>query len=127
MDDSCIVGKKRVVVSGDRLLLSPTTPEERTRSGLYLPESAVDGRKVSGGWVEAVGPGYPVAGPSEGDEPWKPSSEPVRYIPLQARKGDFVLYVAKSSWEIRLEGEKHFVVPNSAVLLILREEWQPSE
>ncbi len=127
MDDSCVIGKKQVIVSGDRVLVSPASPEERTRSGLYLPESAVDGRRVSGGWVEAVGPGYPVASSTESAEPWKSSAEPVRYIPLQACKGDFVLYVSKSAWEIRLEGEKHFVVPNSAVLLILREEWQPAE
>ena len=127
MDDSCIIGSKHVMVSGDRVLVSPASPEERTRSGLYIPESAVDGRRVSGGWVEAVGPGYPIASPGGSDEPWKPSSEPVRYIPLQAAKGDFVLYVAKSAWEIRLEEKKYFVVPNSAVLLILREEWHPSE
>jgi co-chaperonin GroES (HSP10) len=127
MDDSCVIGKKQVIVSGDRVLVSPSSPEERTRSGLYLPESAADGRRVSGGWVEAVGPGYPIPTRTESSEPWKPSSEPVRYIPLQVSKGDFVLYVSKSAWEIRLEGQKHFVVPNSAVLLILREEWQPAE
>ncbi|MGM0627962.1 MAG: hypothetical protein ACQETZ_07380, partial [Candidatus Fermentibacterota bacterium] len=47
MDDSCVIGKKQVIVSGDRVLVSPASPEERTRSGLYLPESAADGRRVS--------------------------------------------------------------------------------
>lgn len=117
-----------MIVTGDRLLVSPVSPEERTRSGLYLPESAIDGKKVTSGWVEAVGPGYPIPQPVDDTEPWKSSSEITpRYFPLQAVKGDFVLYVSKSAYEINLEGKKYFVVPNGAVLVILREDWHPTE
>ncbi len=129
MDDSKYVGKKRLIVTGDRLLVSPLSPSERTHSGLYLPDSAIDGKKISNGWVEAVGPGYPVPGTFNADsEPWKQTTrEEQRYFPLQAAKGDFILYVKNSAYEINLEGKKYFVVPNSAVLVLLREDdWEAS-
>lgn len=123
MSSSMYLGNKQLIVTGDRVLVSPPTPGMRTDSGLYLPDSAQDSRKVSGGWIEAVGPGYPLApgyDPSEA-EPWKPvKSSEIRFMPLQVEKGDFVLYVLSSSFEIQLEGNKYFVVPYSSILAILR-------
>lgn len=126
MGDTYFIGKREIVVVGDRLLVSPSNANERTGSGLYLPDSAEDGKQVTGGWVEAVGPGYPVPSAADpGDEPWKPQKpEEVRYFPLQARKGDFAMFIRKAAYEIRFEGKKLFVVPNSAVLLLLRDNWE---
>ncbi len=126
MEDSIIIGKKHLLVVGDRLLVSPMSAGERTHTGLYLPDSAAEGKKVSGGWVEAVGPGYPVSTSNGVDEePWKPNQAArPRYIPLQARKGDFAMYVRSSAFELTLEGKKFFVVPYSAVLAVLREDWE---
>ncbi len=122
MTDSMFMGSRKLIVTGDRILVSPPSAGERTDSGLYVPDSAADGRKVLGGWVEAVGPGYPIpeaTDPSE--EPWKPTDSPsIRHYPLQVEKGDFVLYVKSASWEIRLDSVKYFVVPYSSVLVILR-------
>ncbi|MBN1435161.1 co-chaperone GroES [Candidatus Fermentibacterales bacterium] len=125
MGDSFFIGKREIVVVGDRLLVSPSNADERTDSGLYLPDSAEDGKQVTGGWVEAVGPGYPVpAAPDPTGEPWKTARPPdVHYFPLQARKGDFAMFIRKSAYEIRFEGKKLFVVPNSSVLLLLRDRW----
>ena len=117
------LGDRQLIVTGDRVLVSPPTAGMRTDSGLYLPDSAQDSRKVSGGWVEAVGPGYPLApgsDPSE-NEPWRPvKASEMRFMPLQVEKGDFVLYVLNSAFEIHLEGTKYFVVPNNSILAILR-------
>jgi co-chaperonin GroES (HSP10) len=44
----------------------------------------------------------------------------MRFMPLQVEKGDFVLYVLNSAFEIHLEGSKYFVVPNGSILAILR-------
>jgi co-chaperonin GroES (HSP10) len=129
IDDAVIIGKKHLLVVGDRLLVSPMSAGERTHTGLYLPDSAAEGKKVSGGWVEAVGPGYPVSSSSGFDEePWKQGSGTrLQYIPLQARKGDFAMYVRSSAFELSLEGKKFFVVPYSAVLALLREDWETPE
>lgn len=122
MTDSMFMGDKKLIVTGDRILVSPPSTGERTDSGLYVPDSAVDRKKILGGWVEAVGPGYPIPSPGDGsEEPWKPADVPeIRHYPLQVEKGDFVLYVKNSAWEIRLDSAKYFVVPFSAVLIILR-------
>ncbi len=122
MADSILMGDKRLIITGDRILVSPPSAGERTDSGLYVPDSAVDKKKVLAGWVEAVGPGYPIPDSVDGSrEPWKPSeTASIRHYPLQVEKGDFVLYVKNASWEIRLDSGKYFVVPYSAVLVILR-------
>ena len=126
LDDWVPVGKKHLFVVGDRLLVSPLSSTERTSTGLYIPDSAVDSKRISGGWVEAVGPGYPMAPPMGfDDEPWKPPAEPrLQFIPLQARKGDYVMYVRSSAYELSIEGKKLFVVPYSSVLVLLREDWE---
>jgi len=122
MTDSMFMGNKRLIVTGDRILVSPPSTGERTDSGLYVPDSAVDTKKVLGGWVEAVGPGYPIpTGADLSEEPWKPAETPeIRHYPLQVEKGDFILYVKSSAWEIRLDSVKYFVVPYSSVLIVLR-------
>lgn len=129
MEDSIILGKKHLLVVGDRILVSPMSAGERTHTGLYLPDSAAEGKKVSGGWVEAVGPGYPVSSSSGiEEEPWKQGGGVrLQFIPLQARKGDFAMYVRNSAFELALEGKKFFVVPYSAVLALLREDWETPE
>ncbi len=123
MPDSIFIGQRQLIVTGDRILVSPPAPGERTDSGLYVPDSAVDKRKVMSGWVEAVGPGYPIPdiNNSSGNEPWEATESPsVRHYPLQVEKGDNVLYVKNAAYEIQLETGKFYVVPFSAVLVILR-------
>ncbi|MGH7537902.1 MAG: hypothetical protein ACREMF_04660, partial [Gemmatimonadales bacterium] len=63
---------KRLIVVGDRVLITPEEGEERTNVGLYLPQTAVDSRQVQGGKIVATGPGTPTTEPtSMDDEPWK--------------------------------------------------------
>lgn len=117
------MASKRLIVVGDRLLIEPEEGEERTKVGLYLPASAVDGQAVRGGRVVAVGPGTPVGPPTEvGDEPWKRASGEPRYVPMQAEPGDFALFFRKAAVEISFEGRSYLVVPQSAVLTLIREE-----
>jgi hypothetical protein len=73
-------GKKLVVV-GDRVLVTPQEGEDRTRVGLLLPQSAVDKMEVQSGRIVEVGPGTPVQAPSEfGEEPWKLRLETWRFF-----------------------------------------------
>ena len=117
--------RKRLIVVGDRVLIAPEEGEERTKVGLYLPASAIDKQAVQGGKVVATGPGTAVSAPTELDEePWKiggTSSEP-RYVPLQARLGDYALFFRRAAVEITFEGEKYLVVPQAAILTLVREE-----
>jgi chaperonin GroES len=116
--------RKRLIVVGDRVLIQPEAAEDRTRVGLYLPATAVDSQAVQGGQVVATGPGNPVGAPTEvTDEPWKRvqgSSEP-RYVPVQARIGDYAIFFRKAAVEISFEETKYLVVPQQAILALVRE------
>ncbi|MGI9625318.1 MAG: co-chaperone GroES [Longimicrobiales bacterium] len=113
---------KRLIVVGDRVLIEPEEGEERTKVGLYLPASAVDKQSVQGGHVMATGPGTPIGAPTELDEePWKIAGGEPKYLPVQAQVGDFAIFFRKASVEIKFEGKRYLVVPQAAILTLIRE------
>jgi chaperonin GroES len=118
MDDN----KKRLIVVGDRVLIAPEEGEDRTRVGLYLPASAVDAQAVQGGTIVARGPGTPISAPTELDEePWKILGGEARYLPVQARVGDYAIFFRRAAVEITFEGRKYLVVPQAAILVLVRQ------
>lgn len=117
--------KKRLLVVGDRVLIAPEEGEERTRVGLYLPPTAVDKKEVQGGTVVATGPGTPVSAPTELDEePWKIGGGEARFLPVQARIGDYALFFRRAAVEITFEGKRYLVVPQAAILTLVREDYE---
>jgi chaperonin GroES len=113
---------KKLIVVGDRVLVKPKKQSDRTKSGLYLPPGVQENEKILSGYVIKAGPGYPIPLAVENDEPWKEREEQVRYVPLQAREGDLALFLQKGAFEIMYEDEKYFVVPQSSILMLEREE-----
>ncbi|MCC6396318.1 MAG: co-chaperone GroES [Bacteroidetes bacterium] len=115
--------KKELIVVGDRMLLSLDEGQDKTKSGLYLPASVREKEKVASGRVVHVGPGYPIPNPNyTEDEPWSTNREPMRYIPLQAREGDYAIFLREQGIEIEFEDVKYLIVPQSAVLMLVRSE-----
>ena len=115
--------KKRLIVVGDRVLIAPEEGEDRSRVGLYLPASAVDAQAVQGGKVMATGPGTPISAPTElNEEPWKIASGEAKYLPVQARVGDYAIFFRRAAVEITFEGNKYLVVPQAAILTLVRED-----
>ena len=112
---------KKLVVIGDRLLIKPTKPDERMDSGLYLPPGVQEKEKVQQGYVIKTGPGYAIPMPVD-DEPWKGEEEQVKYVPLQAREGDLAIFLLSGATEVMYEKEKYFIVPQSAILMLERDE-----
>jgi chaperonin GroES len=112
---------KNLIIIGDRVLISPSRPHERTQSGLYLPPGVQEKEKVQQGYVIKAGPGYAIPMPVE-EESWKSQEEQVKYIPLQAREGDLAIFLVSGATEIVYENEKYFIVPQSAILMLEREE-----
>ena len=117
-----IRGDKELIVVGDRALIHLEQLEERTHVGLYLPPTALEKENVQSGIVAEVGPGIPLPPRVEDEDvPWNDESvEQMRYIPLQAQKGDHALFMRKESVEISFEGDKYVVVPHSAILALVR-------
>lgn len=112
---------KKLIVIGDRVLIRPSKPEEKTVSGLYLPPGVQEKEKVQQSYVIKTGPGYAIPMPVD-SEPWKAEEEQVKYIPLQAREGDLAIFLVSGATEVMYEGEKYFIVPQSAILMLEREE-----
>jgi co-chaperonin GroES (HSP10) len=116
---------QKFVVVGDRILIRPEEESNRTSSGLFLPPGVSEKEKIQSGYVIKTGPGYPMASNAE-DEPWKESKEPVKYIPLQVKEGDLAIFLRKEAFEIEFEKEKFLIVPQSAVLLLIRNDYDLS-
>ena len=109
---------------GDRLLVRPEEGEERTNAGLYLPPGGSPARQAKAGWVVSVGPGVPVfILPEYTDANWEEDGQPPRYVPMQAQEGDYVLFLQKVAVEITFEKKNYLIVPNSAVLVLMREDF----
>lgn len=118
--------RQQLIVVGDRLLIEPEEGEERSKVGLYLPASAVDNQAVQTGTVVATGPGTPISAPTDLDEePWRISGGEARFLPVQARKGDFAIFFRRAAVEITFEDTKYLVVPQAAILVLLRGTSEP--
>lgn len=112
---------KNLIVIGDRVLIRPSRPNERTESGLYLPPGVQEKEKVQQGYVIKAGPGYAIPMPIE-EESWKGEEDKIKYVPLQVKEGDLAIFLVSGSTEVVYENEKYFIVPQSAILMLEREE-----
>ena len=82
----------------DRVLVEPAAAEEKTSSGLYIPDTAKE--KPQRGIVVAVGTG-------KKDEP------------MTVKTGDAVLYGKYSGTEINVEGKEYLIMRESDILAIV--------
>jgi co-chaperonin GroES (HSP10) len=112
---------KKLIVIGDRVLIRPAKPNERTETGLFLPPGVQEREKVQQGYVIKTGPGYAIPLPVE-EESWKNSDEQVRYMPLQTKEGDLAIFLLSGATEVLYENDKYYIVPQSAILMLEREE-----
>lgn len=115
--------KKTLIVVGDRVLIAPDKGDDRTDTGLYLPQGVKEKEKVHSGTVVKTGPGYPIPDPTALEiEPWQTPKFENRYFPLQAKEGDYCIFLRNAGIEIEFEGETYIVAPYSAILVLLRNE-----
>ena len=82
----------------DRVLVQPAAAEEKTASGLYIPDTAKE--KPQRGTVVAAGPG-------KKDEP------------VTVKAGDTVLYGKYAGTEINIEGQEYLIMRESDILAIV--------
>jgi len=84
----------------DRVLVKPTEKEEKTKSGIYLPDTAKE--KPQEGEIIAVGPG-------------KLTDEGKR-IPMDLKAGDRVIYAKYGGTEIKVDEEELIILRESDIL-----------
>ena len=113
----------KINVVGDRVLIKPRKESEKTDSGLYLPPGVREKEKVQYGYIVKSGPGYPIPIAIENDQPWKTDDEKIKYLPLQVKQGDLAVFLQGGAYEVIYQGEKYFIVPQSSILMIEREQF----
>ncbi len=102
-------------------MISPDEGEDRTDTGLYLPQGVKEKDKVQAGRIIKIGPGYPIPDPAALEiEPWEMPKFENKYFPLQAKEGDYCIFLRNLGIEIDYEGKKYIVVSHSAILVIVR-------
>lgn len=111
-----------LIVVGDRVLIKPKNPEERTKTGLLLPPGVQEKQKAQCGYVVKVGPGYPIPSIGDTDEPWKTAKDRAQYFPLQAQIGDLAVFLHDNAIEVEFNNDKYVIVPFAAILLLFRDE-----
>ncbi len=116
--------EREIILVGDRVLIAPDSNQDKTPTGLYLPPGVREKEKVQGGYVIKVGPGIPIPTQDEEEiEPWTPKPREPEYLPLQAREGDYAIFLRKSAIEIELEEKRYVIVPHSYILVLIREDF----
>ncbi|MEQ8237678.1 MAG: co-chaperone GroES family protein [Cyclobacteriaceae bacterium] len=113
---------KNLIVVGDRVLIKPKKELGKTNTGIYLPPGVQEKEKVQSGYIVKAGPGYPIPVAMDEDDDWKPETEKIKYMPLQAQEGDLAIFLQKAAFEVMYEGEKYFIVPQASILMLEREE-----
>ena len=111
-----------LILVGDRVLIAPEDGEKQTKAGLYLPATVAAQDRVGSGHVVRVGPGYVIPNPDYSDEPWASERKAVRYIPLQARPGDFAFYLKKDAIEITFQDQNYLILPPASILALVRSD-----
>jgi chaperonin GroES len=88
---------------GDRVVLKVVEAEERTASGIVLPDTAKE--KPQQGKILAVGPGK--------------YGEDGKLVPMTVKEGDTVLFAKYAGTEIKYEGEELLILRESDLLAIV--------
>ena len=88
---------------GDRVVVKPAEKEERTETGLYIPETAKE--KPQQGTIIAVGNGR--------------KDDEGKLIPMDVEVGQTVLFAKYAGTEIKVEGDKLLILKETDILAIV--------
>jgi len=98
-----MASKLKLKPLGGRVIVEPIEQDEKTASGIYLPETAKE--KPQEGKILAAGPG-------DRDEDGK-------RIPMDVTVGDKVLFAKYSGTEVKIDGKKMLIMRESDILAVI--------
>ena len=111
----------KFLMIGDKVLVKPTNPQGKTKSGLLLPPTVQEGEKLQTGYVIKTGPGIPLPSHPEEEEVWKKKEDKTPYLPLQAKEGDLAIYIQSAGFEVLINDEKYLILSHSSILMLIRD------
>lgn len=96
------MASKKLTPIGDRVVVKPEPEEQKTKSGIVLPDTAKE--KPSEGTVVAVGTGK--------------IFDNGQRVPLEVKIGDRVIYSKYGGTEVKIENEDFIILSERDVLAI---------
>lgn len=96
----------KIIPISDHILIEPLREEEKTKTGILLPES-VEKEKPEQGKVIAVGPGK--------------RNEKGELIPLEVKVGQKVLFTKYGPTEIKVNDKKYLIAKEEDILAIIED------
>jgi chaperonin GroES len=87
---------------GNNVIVKPAVAEEMRKSGLIIPESAQE--KPQEGEIIAIGPGK--------------TTKTGKLLPMDVKVGDRVIFAKYTGSEMKIDGEKYLIMPESDVLAV---------
>ena len=96
--------KSKIQPLGDRVLVEPLEAEEKTASGIVIPDTAKE--KQQRGKVIAVGKGR--------------VNEEGKISPLEVKANDQVLFGRYSGTEVKIAGTDYLIIKEDDILGIIR-------
>jgi chaperonin GroES len=88
----------------DKVIVTASTKEEKTASGLVLPDTASKERPEQG-TVIAIGPGR--------------TDESGKVIPMSVKVGDKVMFKKYSPDEVKVDGKDYLVLSESDIIAVI--------
>ena len=94
----------KITPLSDHVLIEPLKQEEKTKSGILLPETA-EKEKPEQGKIIAVGPGK--------------KTEDGRIIPMEVKEGDVVLFTKYGPNEVTVNEKEYLIAREEDILAII--------
>ena len=98
------MAEKKFRPLGDRVWIEPLEQEDKTASGIILPETAKE--RPQEGKVLAVGPGV--------------INDKGERQAMEVKVGDLVLFAKYSGTEIKQDGKKYLIMRESDILAVVK-------
>ena len=88
----------------DHILIEPAKEEEKTKSGIFLPDTAQKDRPEEG-TIIAIGSGK--------------KTDDGKIVPLSVKPGDKVLFTKYGPTEIKVEGKEYLIAREDDVIAVI--------
>jgi co-chaperonin GroES (HSP10) len=116
------ISSRRVKVMGINVLVKNLTDEEKTGSGIIIPQQGEKNDPLCRGKVIDVGPGFLYPDKNEIDDIIKEQNLEPKFIKLDVEKGNTIYYEKGHERSIRLNNEEYFLVYYHDIRLVLIDE-----
>jgi len=97
--------KNKIIPLGDRVLISPITKNDKTASGIIIPDTA-DKETPQQGTVVSAGEGK--------------MSDDGKVIPINVKKGDIVVFSKYGPDEIKIDDKEYYIISESNILAVIK-------